>query len=182
MNCQSKMKPKKKKITNRWLLQLEAPEGLIEWIKNKKERDPLKILRLLTKDNADQIVWLITKIMQDKDCIAYAVYAAEQIIDIYEEQYPGNKRLRVAIEAAKRCRKKRTKENKAFARLIAKTILSSKITGAAQSAALSAAYTAHAAATASLIMSRAAILIAVNVASSAVKLKILAYGLDLLGV
>ena len=176
------MKPKKKKITNRWLLQHEAPEGLIEWIKNKKERDPLKILRLLTKDNADQIVWLITKIMQDKDCIAYAVYAAEQVIDIYEEQYPGNKRLRVAIEAAKRCRKKRTKENKAFARLIAKTILSSKITGAAGSAALSVAYTAHAAATASRIMSRAAILIAVNCASSAVKLKILAYGLDLLGV
>ena len=38
------MKPKIKKITNRWLLRLEAPKGLIEWIKNKKERDPLKIL------------------------------------------------------------------------------------------------------------------------------------------
>ena len=87
------MKPKKKKITNRWLLQHEAPERLIEWIKNKKERDPLKILRLLTKDNADQIVWLITKIMQDKDCIAYAVYATEQVIDICQLPLPKGRGL-----------------------------------------------------------------------------------------
>jgi hypothetical protein len=46
------------------------------------------------------------------DCIRYAVYAAEQVIDIFEKKYPKNKRPRESIQAAKRYLKNPSKENK----------------------------------------------------------------------
>jgi len=43
--------------------------------------------------------------------VKLAVYAAELVIDIYEKQYPNDKRPRNAIEAAKKYLKKPTKAN-----------------------------------------------------------------------
>jgi hypothetical protein len=44
---------------------------------------------------------LIVKILNKIDCVKYAVYAAEQVIDIYEKKYPNGKCPRKSIEAAK---------------------------------------------------------------------------------
>ena len=55
-----------------------------------------------------------------EDYVKYAVYAAEQVIDIYEKQYPNDKRPRNAIKAAKRCIKNPSEGNKKAADIAAK--------------------------------------------------------------
>ena len=52
---------------------------------------------------------------QKRDSVALAVYAAEQVIDIFEKKYPDDQRPRKAIEAAKEWLKNPTPENRAAA-------------------------------------------------------------------
>jgi len=51
-----------------------------------------------SKEVWPEMTWRWTK----KDNVALAVYAAEQVIDIFEKEYPNDKRPREAIKAAKR--------------------------------------------------------------------------------
>lgn len=46
--------------------------------------------------------WLITRCLEKKDCVRYAIYAAKKVLYIFEENYPSDKRPREAIEAAKK--------------------------------------------------------------------------------
>ena len=46
--------------------------------------------------------WLIARMLSRKDKIRYAIFAAEQVIEIYEKKYPDDKRPRESIEAAKK--------------------------------------------------------------------------------
>ncbi len=50
--------------------------------------------------------------MTYKQYVSYAVFAAEQVLDIFENKYPDDKRPRKAIQAAKKCIKNPSKENK----------------------------------------------------------------------
>ena len=87
--------------------------------------------------------------------VAYAIYAAEQVIDIYEGKYPDNKKPREAIEAAKECLKNPTEENK------------KKAANAASAAAYAAADAAYAAAYAAAADAAAAYAAYANVAADA---------------
>jgi len=49
------------------------------------------------------------------DSVALAIYAAEQVIDIYEANYPDDKRPRNSIDAAKKWIAEPTEENRAAA-------------------------------------------------------------------
>jgi hypothetical protein len=53
--------------------------------------------------------------MNKKQAVQYAIFAAEQVIDIYERKYPNDKRPRNAIEAAKAYLKNPSKKTKAYA-------------------------------------------------------------------
>ena len=88
--------------------------------------------------------------------VSYAVYAAEQVIDIYEKKCPNDKRPRKAIEAAKACIKNPSAKNKEAA---------ARAAGAAARAAEAAARAAGAAA---------------GAAAAAMQEKILRYGIRLL--
>jgi rifampin ADP-ribosylating transferase len=46
--------------------------------------------------------WLITRVLSKIGNVKYAIFAAEQVLEIYEKQYPDDKRPRKAIEAAKK--------------------------------------------------------------------------------
>jgi hypothetical protein len=59
--------------------------------------------------------WIVSRMMSYTQRVKYAVYAAEQVIDIYEKKYPDDDRPRKAIEAAKKCIESPTEENKAAA-------------------------------------------------------------------
>jgi hypothetical protein len=137
-----------KKISKWWLGKESACSEGIVWFEQQKETDGLKVVKaLISEDKLGWANWLIVRIMSYKQYVSYAVFAAEQVIEVYEKQYPDDKRPRQAIEAAKKCIKDPNKKNKA--------------------AANAAAYAADAAYAA---------------AQKEIKLKILEYGIKLLGV
>ena len=148
------------KITKEWLKEKEAcPKG-IDWFNAQDETNGIKVVKkLMTEKKLGWANWLIVRIMNYNQYTAYAIYAAEQVINIYEKQYPNDTRPRNAIEAAKLCLKNPSKENKS----------------AAYAAANAAAYAAYAAANA------ADAAVAANYAAdAAMKTIILEYGLRLL--
>ena len=104
------------KISLDWLKEKNACEEGIRWFSVQKETDALNVIKTLMADNrSDWANWLIVRLMEYKQYVAYAIFAAEQVVWIYEKKYPGDKRPRTAIDAAKKCLKDQSKENKAAA-------------------------------------------------------------------
>ena len=103
-----------KKITIEWLKSKDACHDGLDWfVEQGKEVEPIPLLYLLIKKNQlDWANWLIVRVMDYKQYVSYAVYAAEQVIDIFEKKYPDDKHPREAIEAAKKCIKNPSDENK----------------------------------------------------------------------
>ena len=56
--------------------------------------------------------WLIVRKMTHRQKIQYAIFAAEQVLHIFEKKYPEDKRPRQAIEAAKSYLKNPSEENR----------------------------------------------------------------------
>jgi len=92
------------KLTKEWLKEKEACWDGYKWACEN-------ILGLEPKDVIDKLIeagklqwgnWYITKIMTHIQLIQYAVFAAEQVIDVFEKKHPNDKRPRAAIEAAKK--------------------------------------------------------------------------------
>jgi len=106
------------KLTAKWLKDNNACQAAVEqWEKEGGEQDLIKVLnRCIALKKYDWGNWLIVRNMTYKQYVSYAVYAAEQVIDIYEKKHPGDKRPREAIEAAKACIKNPSTKNKAAAR------------------------------------------------------------------
>ena len=92
---------KLKKLSKKWLLSKNACPVSIEAFSKQSERNPLKVIELLIKTSHwDWGNWLITRMMTKRQCVQYAIYAAEQVINIFEQKYPYDTRPRKAIEAA----------------------------------------------------------------------------------
>ncbi len=173
----------KSRINKQWLENNNACEDGIEWFINQKEKDSIKILNILIKEK--QYVWaswLIVKSMEYKQYVSYAVCDAEQEIHSYKKRYPNDNRPRQAIEAARKCIKSPTKENKIAARVAyAAARTAAYIADAAASVEVHADAAAHAAYTAAYAAAYAAGIGIFNTACYAgMKLKILKYGLKLL--
>ena len=103
-----------KKITLATLERFNACNSGKEWFgakfpKGANLKDGLEAA--LEDKRHDDANWLLTHIMTRKQRMAYAIFAAEQVIHIYERQYPDDKRPREAIEAAKAVLAHDTKEN-----------------------------------------------------------------------
>ena len=187
----------KKEITVKWLKKENAcPIGII-WFKEQKNKSTDHIIKLLKKENKlDGLNWLITRLMKYKQYVSYAVYAAEQVIHLYEEKYPDDKRPRKAIEAAKKCIKSPTEENKSIAAASAASAYAAVASAAYAYAASASAYAASASAAA--VYATAASVSAASVsaayaasafaaaayasaaAKNKMKLKIINYGIKLL--
>ena len=99
-------------ITKEWIRDKNPCAKALKWW-DKKERDPMKILNLLMKEKKyDWANWFIVRIMTYAQYVDYAVYAAEQLIDIYEKKHPDDNRLRTTIASAKKCIKNPSVKNK----------------------------------------------------------------------
>lgn len=57
--------------------------------------------KLIDNDRLSDAYWLIIKVMNKKQSVQYAIFAAEQVINIFEKEYAEDKGPRNAIEAAK---------------------------------------------------------------------------------
>ena len=145
------------KITEDFLQQKSACGEGVKWFINQKETEDIKVVaKLIKEDSLDWANWLIARCMKYKQYVSYAVFAAEQVIDIYEKKYPDNKAPRKAIEAAKKCIETPSKANK-------------KAAHAAANAAYAAAYAAANAAAANAAH-----------AEKKMRIRILEYGIGLL--
>jgi glutamine synthetase adenylyltransferase len=103
-----------KTITIEWLKSKDACHDGLDWFaKQNKEFELVELIDLLIKENQlEWANWLIVRVMDYSQYVSYAVYAAEQVIDIFEKKYPDDKHPREAIEAAKKCIKNPSDENK----------------------------------------------------------------------
>jgi len=172
------------KITIEWLVSKNACQDGYNWFaKQNKEFEPIPLLNLLIKKNQlNWANWLIVRVMDYKQYVSYAVYSAELVIDIFEKEFPDDKRPREAIEAAKKCIKNPSDENKkeaanaSWAAWAAKSAAGSAswaAYSAANSAAGSASWAAWAAESAAESAARAT-------ANAKILKKILKYGIKLL--
>jgi len=111
------------KLTQDWFEQQGTCLNCFAWVRTQfsdevKEIEATEIInRLITQKNEiaerykneedsenslDWANWTICRVFSKEQRIKYAIFAAEQVIDIFEEQYPDDSRPREAIEAAKR--------------------------------------------------------------------------------
>ena len=135
--------------------------------------------------------WLIVRVMERKQYLQYAIFVAEQVIDIFEKKYPNDKRPRAAIEAVKEYLKNPNRKNASAAASASAAAASASAAAAASSAssAAAAAYGASAASAASAAAAASASAAAYGAsaasaaaadASEEMQLKILKYGIELL--
>lgn len=121
------MKTKNTKKVSLWLLKkLHACKSGVEYWKSlpKEHReDPLWLMQHAIESDDEAILkdanWLICRLFSDKNTQRYAVFAARQVLHIFEEKYPDDDRPRKAIEAAEAVIKRNTADNRKRARLAA---------------------------------------------------------------
>jgi len=129
------------KITKEWLLEKKACASGVKWFESQKETDIVRVLESLNNDDHwEWANWLMVRIMSYKQYVSSAVYATEQVLDIFEDKYPDDDRPRKAIEAARKCIDDPSEENKQAAADAAADVAAS-----ADSAAYAAAVAASAA-------------------------------------
>jgi len=176
------------KITKDWLFEKAACKDGIKWFVSQKETDSINVLqKLIEQKHLDWANWLIVRTMDRTQRLKYSVFAAEQVIDIFENKYPLDKRPRLAIEATKKVLEEDTKENRsaayAAAYVTADTAYTDYAVASAANAAADAVYAAADAASAAdaAYAAASAAADAVYAASKIeMQLKILNYGLELL--
>ena len=97
----------------RELKKQSACEEGIDWVKKQKDKS-LKSLfvQALKEKKYQDINWGISKLLKREDKIRYAIYAAKQVLSIFEKEHPKDKRPRLAIKAAENYLKNPTQENK----------------------------------------------------------------------
>ena len=93
------------KITKKFLQSKDACSPSYRWVVENKLiglEHPEFIAKLMENNRFSDANWLITKLFDKMQSVKYAIFAAEQVLDIYEKKYPDDDRPRLAIEAAKK--------------------------------------------------------------------------------
>jgi len=99
------------KLTKRWLKNHSACKDGYDWYISLKTDDLAKVWKAgLKEEKYDDLNWLIVRKLTKSNRVWYAIYAAEQVIDIFEKKHPDDKRPRMAIDAAKAYLKSSTKK------------------------------------------------------------------------
>ena len=89
------------KITKEWLQEKGACSEGSAWFLAQKETNLIKVARkLVNQDRLDWANWVITRAMTHKQKVAYAIFAAKQVLALFEAWYPNDMRPRNAIMAA----------------------------------------------------------------------------------
>lgn len=110
-------------ITKRFLQSKSAcPKGIVWVEKNCKNQKAITVLKALEKYRWDWANWLIVRVMTRPQYLAYAIFAAEQVIKIYEKECPEDNKPRQAIQAAKAVLKNDVKKNRRQAKKAATAI------------------------------------------------------------
>ena len=100
-------------ITKRWLKNNDACKAGIEWFMMQQDKSDEGLLNACIKDgHLLWANWVVARKLEKTGRVKYAVYAAEQVLELYTSKYPGDDRPRKAIAAAKKYIEKPTAKNK----------------------------------------------------------------------
>jgi len=137
-------------LTDKKLQSLKPCDEGYAWWKNyvggKKSADLLATLLAVNEVNPLWARWTFTQLMNTKRRCEIAIYAAEQVLPVFEAKYPGDKRPRMAIKAAVCVLKHNTKENQSVAAAYSAADAAADAAYAAADAAYAAADAAYSAA------------------------------------
>ena len=104
---------KMKTITEAWIEEHHPCEDGVKWYKSRTDKSPLGLLDgLISEKRYEWGFRFMARILDRKDRIRYAVFAAEQVLGIFEKKFPDDKRPRLAIESAKKVLVKDTAETR----------------------------------------------------------------------
>ena len=100
-------------ISETWLLEQKACPESVEWFTAQTETDGLAVVKKLTAEKKlEWANWIIVQLMAYRQYVSYAVYAAEQVIDLYEKKHPDDTQPRNTIKTARKCIENPSEENK----------------------------------------------------------------------
>ena len=92
-------------ITKEWLENKGACSSSLEHVIKNDYIDlapDVFINKLMDENRFSDANWLIVRVMNKIQGVKYAIFAAEQVLDIYEQAHPNDKRPREAILSAKK--------------------------------------------------------------------------------
>lgn len=100
-------------ITLEKLNKLGACYNAVQWFKQQKTNDIYELFELAkTENHLDWANWYVIQILNKKQKIQYAIFAAKSVLHIYQKRYPDDNRPQKAIEAAEKYLENQTEENK----------------------------------------------------------------------
>jgi hypothetical protein len=108
------------KLNLKMLTAKSACTSGVEWYKiNKQPQTVEAAITLLLKSSESERYnwsnWALSQFLSPKNKLRYAIFAAQQVLDIFEKKYPTDNRPRRAIEAALKCLEKNTVKNRSAA-------------------------------------------------------------------
>jgi hypothetical protein len=93
-----------KSITLEYLKSVDACIDGVRWWKSLETTDLDKIIEASLSSNDSTVLgygnWLLCQVFTPEQRIQYAIYAAVQVLSIFEDTYPDDPRPRKAVEAA----------------------------------------------------------------------------------
>jgi hypothetical protein len=99
-------------ITEQYLHDLGACQPGIDLWLTKKEAAPIRCIDQLVKiSKYTYATWLIAHLLTSINAAKFAIYSAENVLSVFEAEYPDDNRPRKAMRSAKRALKNPTKEN-----------------------------------------------------------------------
>jgi hypothetical protein len=103
-----------KTVTMNFLKTHDACKEAVRWVKTQKKRDYNSLLKALIEENGDLSwgIWYLQRKLSNTEKIRLAIYSANSVLHIYEEQYPEDKRPREAIKAVRKYLKESPLKNK----------------------------------------------------------------------
>ena len=91
------------RITKKWLKKHNACSGGVVWVlKQKNKNEFILAEKALEEGYFNWVNWAICKRLNKMKEVQYAVFAAKQVLSIFEKKYPKDNRPRKAIEAAEK--------------------------------------------------------------------------------
>ena len=101
------------KVTKELLKKMGAcPKAIECYIEHKEPRTLKKVFKLLMSNENDYLWrtenrlswanWFVCKLFNKEQCVKYAIFSAEKVLNLFEQRHPNDQRPRKAIEASKK--------------------------------------------------------------------------------
>jgi len=90
-------------FNDKWVEEKKPCEAGLAFLNTQTDKSAVSVINaLVVAKHYDWADWALTNSFTKRQNVMFATYAAEQVIDIFEKEYPEEERPRASIETAKR--------------------------------------------------------------------------------